>query len=133
MINATVERSEEVMKTYDIVRIDNMEYPYCIISTSYETPLTNLSQLTQDLSAYSSGFKVIFDFLLCSGNSTERFYEAFFDGEHFKENSFRIINLDKKSELRKLSCNHLNQHKEYLDQSVLNNFQKKMLEKGITI
>ncbi|KEQ25186.1 type II toxin-antitoxin system RnlB family antitoxin [Paenibacillus tyrfis] len=121
------------MKTYDLVQIENKEYPYFVISTSYETPLTQLSQLTQELSAYQNAFKIVFDFLLCSGNSSDRFYEAFFDGKELIKTSFKNLNLDKKNELRKFSCDYFRNHKDYLENSVLNTYQKKMLEKGIVI
>lgn len=121
------------MKTYEILQSPNKDYSYLVISTSYETPLTHMPQLIQDLSSYSDGFKVVFDFLLCSGNSSERFYEAFFDGKDLLSNSFKSLNIDKKSELRKSSCDYLKDHSEYLTNSVLNMHQIKMLEKGIVI
>lgn len=121
------------MKTYDILRTDMTEYPYFVISTSYETPLSNMENISQELSSFQNEFKIIFDFLLCSGNSSERFYEAFFDGKELKFNSFKNLNIDKKNKLRKISCEYLKEHSGYLENSVLNSHQIKMLEKGIVI
>ncbi|GFZ87311.1 hypothetical protein GCM10008018_36930 [Paenibacillus marchantiophytorum] len=120
------------MKNYDVLEIDNNEYKFFVISTSYETPLSYLTSINQELLPNYS-CKVIFDFLLCSGNSSDRFYEAYFDGHEVKKSSFKNLKVEKKDDLRKISSAYLMEHKDYLNNSVLSSIQINMLSRGISI
>ena len=122
------------MKRYDIKKIEYNEYKVIIFSTSYETPLQDINEISKELcSNIQPKAKVIFDLLLNMGNNSERFAEAFFDGFEFAKTSFKYIDVDKKSEIRKLSSTYFKSNSDLLDNSILSSVQKKMLVKGMTI
>ena len=127
-------RSEHTMKTYDIIRIENEDYKFIVFSTTYESPLAYAEEISKDLSYYNiKEAKVIFDMLLNMGNESDRFTEAYFDGNKFDISSFKSIDVSKKSKLRKISCNYFKTNMELLEYSILNSMQKKMLAHGLTI
>lgn len=121
------------MKAYKVVNINKDDYKYLVLSTSFETPLTYLEEIDEELAHCDGKYKVIFDLLLSIGNTSERFIEAMFDGESLIKTSFDYIEISKQSELRKLTTQILKENSDLLENSVLNSFQKKMLSKGITI
>ena len=122
------------MKKYNILKINNENYKIIIFSNSYETPFLYLENIIEELKEQNlSACKVIFDMLLCRGNTTERYTEAIFNGEQFVDSSFKYVKIDKKSELRKIALNIIESNSLVLDNSVLTSLQKKMINKGIAI
>ena len=124
------------MKRYDIkVFINRDNNDICMIfSTSYLSPLKFVADIENELShMYNQGIEVIFDFFLSSGNNSERFAKAYFDGRSFVKSSFEYIKVEKNADLRKLSVQYYKNSKEELDFAFLNNVQKKMILSEIAI
>lgn len=122
------------MNEYNILKINNEDYKVIIFSNSYETPLLYLEDISNELKAQNlSNCKVVFDMLLCRGNTTERYTEAIFDGEQFVNSSFKYIKVDKKNELRKIALDFFKSDISMLENSILTSLQRKMINKGIAI
>lgn len=122
------------MNEYNILKINNEDYKVIIFSNSYETPLLYLEDISNELKAQNlSNCKVVFDMLLCRGNTTERYTEAIFDGERFVNSSFKYIKVDKKNELRKIALDFFKSDISMLENSILTSLQRKMINKGIAI
>lgn len=122
------------MNGYNILKVNNEDYKVIIFSNSYETPLLYLENISEDLKLQNiSNCKVVFDMLLCKGNTTERYTEAIFDGEKFLDSSFKYIKVDKKNELRKIALDFIKSNTSILDDSILTSLQIKMINKGIVI
>lgn len=122
------------MNEYNILKINNEDYKVIIFSNSYETPLLYLEDISNELKAQNlSNCKVVFDMLLCRGNTTERYTEAIFDGERFVNSSFKYIKVDKKNELRKIALDFFKSNISILENSILTSLQRKMINKGIAI
>ena len=77
--------------------------------------------------------KVLFDMILCRGNTSDRFIEFKIDSNMLVKSSMSILKIGKKNNIRKLSTNILNSNKEMLENSILTSIQKKMILKGIAI
>lgn len=122
------------MNKYNILKINNEDYKVIIFSNSYETPLLYLEDISNELKAQNlSNCKVVFDMLLCRGNTTERYTEAIFDGERFVNSSFKYVKVDKKNELRKIALDFFKSDISILENSILTSLQRKMINKGIAI
>lgn len=122
------------MKEYNILKVNNDDYKVIIFSTSYETPLLYLEDISNELKSQNlSNCKVIFDMLLCKGNTTERYTEAIFDGKQFIKSSFKYVKVGKKDELRRISLNFFKSNILVLNNSILTSLQIKMINKGIVI
>lgn len=121
------------MKRYEISVLD--EEKKCVIfSTTYISPLDFIKDIENDLkSIVNYSLEVIFDFLLSSGNSKERFGKINYTGSEFDMKSFQFIKVPQKNDLRNVSVNYYRNKDENLDNSILTSIQKKMIKKGIAI
>lgn len=119
---------------YKIKKININNYKVIIFGLSHESPLLYLDDISKELKFQNIYIcKVVFDMLLCNGNTTERYIEAVFNGEQFVDTSFKYIKVDKKNELRKIALDIINSDKSILENSILTLLQKKMINKGIKI
>ena len=122
------------MNDYKIVSIDSDEYDVIIFSEEQRHPLSNLEEIELELMKLNlKNNKVLFDMILCRGNTSDRFIEFKIDGNKLIKSSMSILEIGKKHNIRKLSANILNDNKEMLENSILTSIQKKMILKGIAI
>ena len=124
------------MKRYDIRSFYTNENKkqYIVFSTSYISPLKFIKEIEEELSnQVNTEIEVIFDLLLSSGNSKERYGKAIYDGEQFNRESFQYINVLKTDILRRFSAKYYEKRNDFLDNSILNSILKKMLCNGICI
>ncbi|SUY46516.1 Uncharacterised protein [Clostridium putrefaciens] len=122
------------MKDYKIVLINNEEYSVIIYSEARRHPLDNIKQIEEDLREMKlKSEKILFDMILCRGNTTDRFIQCRFNGNSLVTSSMEVLNLNKKHNIRKLSTNYLVTDREKVENSILTSIQKKMILKGITI
>ena len=122
------------MNDYKIISIDNDEYDVIIFSEEQRHPLSNLEEIEKELMKLNlKNNKVLFDIILCRGNTSDRFIEFKIDSNMLVKSSMSILKIGKKNNIRKLSTNILNSNKEMLENSILTSIQKKMILKGIAI
>jgi len=124
------------MKRYDIkvINKDNDKDICMIFSTSYISPLKFTADIEKELShIYNQRIEVVFDFFLSSGNSSERFAKACFDGRSFIKSSFEYIKVEKNDDLRRLSAQYYKDSNGEVDFTFLSEIQKKMIFSGIAI
>ena len=121
------------MKKYEITVLRE-ENQYIIFSTTYISPLDFIKDIEKDMKdIVNYNVEVVFDFLLSSGNSKERFGKINYNSNGFDMRSFEFINVPKKNKLREISANYYKDKNENLDNSILTTIQKKMIKKGIVI
>jgi len=72
----------------------------------------------------------VIDQILHVGNTNKRFMAFEYNGSEIKSGSF--VSIRKKSDIRKLSCDFLNEAG-LADSPVLTSVQARMIKKGITI
>ena len=122
------------MKDYKIVSINYSEYKVMIFSEEIEHPLSNIKEIEKDLENMNlKNYKVIFDMILCRGNTKDRFIECIFDGHYLQENSMEVLTVNKKHDIRKISTKFLSNNRELVENSILTSVQQRMILKGIVI
>lgn len=122
------------MCQFKIVPLEKELYDAIIFSESYESPLAYLDEVTEEIKKqHMTNVKILFDVLLSMGNTSERFIEAFFDGEAFDLESFQVVEVKKDDTLRQFCTNFFFENSELLEYSILTPIQKELLKKGITI
>lgn len=122
------------MCQFKIVPLEKELYDAIVFSESYESPLAYLDEVTEEIKKqHMTNVKILFDVLLCMGNTSERFIEAFFDGEAFNLDSFRVVEVKKNDTLRQFCTSFFFENSELLEYSILTPVQKELLKKGITI
>lgn len=122
------------MKNYKIVSINCLEYEVMIYSEEIEHPLSNLKEIEKDLENMNlKNYKVLFDMILCRGNTRERFMECIFDGHYLQKSTMSVLTVNKKHEIRKISTEFLVNNRQLVENSILTSIQKRMILKGIAI
>lgn len=120
------------MKEYDIIKLENQNVILVLIRTC-ESPFEYLPEISDDLKKLNYSGKVIFDEMLHSGNTDERFISCIFEDGGFAAESFQFIAVKKKAPIRKFLCDYLQSEKEYLHSSGLTSSQQKLIEKNFVI
>lgn len=130
------------MKTYEIINaLETTEIKEdsrpIVMATTYKDPLENINvinQIENDLRelVITKG-KIMFDLLTSIGDNSERFSTIFFDGSKFNFTSYAVIQVSKKSDIRKSMTPFLNKLDNQLENTVLNSTQIKLIRNGLTI
>lgn len=124
------------MKRYDIKTFytDKNKKQYIIFSTSYISPLKYIKEIEKELLKQANEeVEVIFDLILSAGNSKERYGMAIYNGKQFDRKSFKYINISRTDKLRIFSTQYYAKYNSFVENSILNSIQKKMLCEGICI
>lgn len=99
-----------------------------VFATSYINPMDQKEILENDLRQIGVHGKILFDLLLSHGNTPDRFFEAFFNGEKISEESLKSMgSISKKIKEISLDFYHSQQH--FLENSVLSKSQKFLIKK----
>lgn len=88
-------------KYYRISKINDSSV--LILSTCYHSPTEQLANIEKELSKKGFHGKVIFDLLLTNGNSTQRFFETYFEKNSIDRTAFKNIveQIDKVKDISK--------------------------------
>ena len=116
------------MNKFELKELSALEYSYLLISKSFLSTLDELNCIEGNLKGKVYG-KVIIDLLLSNGLSSNRFMEAYYDGNKFDYSSFRIAN-NVSEDLKIISSEYYKNHPEEVRNSVLPNAHKFLILKG---
>jgi Antitoxin to bacterial toxin RNase LS or RnlA len=79
------------IKHYDLVRSEISDFPFIVFATTGTNPMSELTGIETELSSSRMACEILFDLLLSNGDTSNRFIAAYFDGIHFRSDSFKII------------------------------------------
>lgn len=119
-------------KPYEIIKCHDKKYSCIVIPTFRSNPLDQLDLLTSQLKEKQISGIILFDFILSSGNTEERYASILFDGGFFKI-TFKCISINKDDPIRKCSSDFLRAKIGYTDVSMLSNSQISLLKAGYDI
>ena len=121
------------MENYIIKKIDQDSFEYLVFGTSVESPLFSIQEIA-DYIKETKDVKVLFDQLLQTGNSENRFLMICFKNGVFDFNSASCISYkDVSNFIKKQISDFLKQNPKILEYSILLSEQKKIIEEGGTI
>ncbi|WP_291560738.1 MULTISPECIES: type II toxin-antitoxin system RnlB family antitoxin [unclassified Clostridium] len=123
------------LKKYSYKLIDNIDVDYkpFIIELCCEPPTLLLNNIENDLRIKKIKGRILIDCLLYTGNSKDRFIEAYFNGTKFEDDSIKIVEVERGNKFRKITSDFLREEVEILDYSILTTVQKKLILKGLNI
>lgn len=124
-------KGDDGMNNYNIVKIKSNEI--LILLFTPESPFEYLSEISADLKEIGFSGLIILDTLLHSGNNEERFIGCKFKNNMLLKDSFEMLNIPKKDEIRRYLCDYLKNDLEYVELSSLATSQIRPLEKGCVI
>ena len=113
---------------YKIIKTTIDPYFHIIFSTGYINPMDQREALEKELKQIGVQGKILFDLLLSHGNTPDRFFEAFFNGEKISEESLKSTgSISKKIKEISIDFYHSQQH--FLENSVLSKTQKFLIRR----
>jgi hypothetical protein len=121
------------MSNFEILEMNDEKYSMLVVMKTYEAPFLFLDEIAEILKEQQFRGAILIDELMHSGNNEERFIKGFFDGENFDNNEFSFEVIDRRSEVRKYSCELLKKDPDIIDYSILNEAQKSLINKGVYI
>lgn len=110
------------MKNYHLQLSERIIY-----SVSYISPLEGFGNIEKELKGKYKG-RIIFDLLLCNGNTSDRFISVYFNGSNFNINKIGIIKPS--NVILKRSLRFYNKHLDYVSNSVLTKMQRFCIKKN---
>lgn len=125
-------------KVYHVEKSNIIDFDYIVYSTESENILMYIDAISDqinELSNYSTAkTEILFDTLLYSSNSPDRFIRATHDNLSFVSSSFEILMVPKQSSIRYHSQEFFSKNDYIIHRSfILNSVQKKIILKGIPI
>lgn len=121
-----------MMENVVIEFLNDSSYFAILTTLSSEDPVDLLKDFKADNYLKFSG-KVIVDNILHAGNNSDRFMELCCDNGKIDYNSLNFVEIARKDALRIKANNTLRQYPYIVNNSILNNSQKKLLLHGVSI
>jgi hypothetical protein len=128
------------MKTnhfYHLKESQVKNYDFIVYTIKGENVLNHLSEIEKEIETKAqmrAQFLVLFDTLLYSNNTEERFLCAQYKKNKFDMGSFKFVYISKKDKIRKQSLDFFKSNIRYVEKStLLNSVQKKIILKGLPI
>ena len=119
---------------FRIVELELDKYMAIVYSCSYDSPLSYLLDIEKQIRELCIGDGyILFDTLLSKGNISTRFFEAKFEDGKFVKSSFQNIEITKKSEIRKKASEFYRESGINLNNSLLTEVQKRIINKGLAL
>lgn len=121
------------MQDYNLININDEKFKGMIMSTSFDDPLDKLTEFVEELKEKRISGYIVIDMLLILGNSFNRYFEIYFDGQNFNPGTLKIVSVKKHNNIRKMSSEYYKNNESYLNNSVLSNTVKRLITSGYII
>lgn len=119
------------MKKYNLIKINEDEYTYFIISLTYESILDYIEEIENELMIEKKIRLILIDQLLTTGNNKNRFISC--EYQNGKIRLFTAKNVDCKENIRKISSQILKEKYNLIENSILTKYQKQKIKEGRAI
>lgn len=103
-----------------------------VYSLGFDSPMNHLQSIEIDLHKKGEQGDIIFDLLLANGNTTDRYYKAFFDGNKLIESSIKKM-VTPSTTIQEQSLSFYHQKQKYLKNSMLNKAQRFLIRKKVAL
>ncbi|MFS0820901.1 type II toxin-antitoxin system RnlB family antitoxin [Bacillus sp. 1P02SD] len=120
------------MKNVVIELLNDSSYFALLTTLSSDSPINTIKNFENENGFECSG-RVLVDSILHSGNNSDRFIELFCENGKINYSSFSFVQIERKNELRVKANDTLRKYPQIINNSILNNSQKKLLLHGISI
>jgi hypothetical protein len=120
------------MENVVIENLNDSSYSALLTTLSSDSPINTIRNFETENEFECAG-KLLIDNILHSGNNSDRFIELLCENGKINYNSLNFIQIERKNELRIKANNTLRKYPHIINNSILNNSQKKLLLNGISI
>lgn len=118
---------------YEIIKDNCSNYECIVIPIAVTNPLENIEALISQLNQqHIHSGSIIFDFIMSSGNTKERYARVLYDNG-FINNSFQYIEIASNDPIRKMCSNYLLKRVDEGKVTMLNGSQLSLLKNGYSL
>jgi hypothetical protein len=121
------------VKDFEIINLQESKYAALVIMKTHMAPLQYMSEIAESLAHMKIKGLILIDELMHSGNNEDRFIVTNFNGDKFDRTSMAFAKIEKRSEIRRISCEYLSKELDMIEYSILSNNQKEMICRGLYI
>lgn len=104
-------------KLYEIKKIEDRLYTYLVIANSYESPLDVLDEISNEIEVENC--TILFDMLLRTGLSYNRYLSINFQDKTFDRKSIKIVDNAISNEIKNNVIEILNENIKVVEDSIL--------------
>lgn len=115
------------MKNFEIIKLNNCEYDYLVIATTYISPIATLTDVQNELTNESG--RIIFDLTLINGTSSNRYISASFENGIFNRQSFDAVKVIE-SNVEHISLDFFVHHPDLVENGTIPNALRSLLVAG---
>lgn len=116
------------MNKFQILKLHDEPYDFLVIATSYENPLSSLSEIEKEINVDEA--KLLFDLTLINGTKKNRYIECHYQSGTNSHLSCSLVDsID--DYIRSLSYNYFAQNEDVVQRSVIPNSLKFLLKSGM--
>lgn len=119
-----------MQNNYAIQPVKTLNFSYMVFSLSYQSPLDEHQKLEIDLKNRTFAGPILFDMLICFGDSFNRFICINFNGEKFDFESLKIVD-PISAEIKIISSDFYNKNFELINPYTLSRQQLYKIHHGI--
>lgn len=118
---------------FEVFQTEEPGFRIVIAMKTCEAPLRYVSEIEKNLKTFNYQGSVLIDQLLHSGNTSERFISARFDGERFEATSFKFTSVQRRHQVRQYMNSILRNNPESIHVTLLSDAQKRLILAGLDI
>lgn len=119
--------------SYEIIKENCNSYECIVIPIAATNPLENIETLIPQLvQAQIHSGSIIFDFIMSSGNTKDRYARVLYD-DGFISNSFQYVEIPPNDPIRRVCSNYLLKRAEEGKATMLSSSQLALLKKGYSL
>ena len=118
------------MKNFELIKLNNSEYDYLVIATTYISPISTLTDVQNELREKAG--RIIFDLTLINGASSNRYISASFEKGIVNRRSFgveKVIDHD----IEQISLDFFVHHADLVENGTIPNSLKSLLVAGVCV
>ncbi len=116
---------------YQLLKSNDSEYRYVSVSTDFARPDDYMEKLERDLQKLNYKGQIAFDLLLSNGIRDNRYFCAYFNGEHIVSSSFSRLSVIKTT-ISELTTHFYQENFNLVSKNkVLSKPQKFLIKKGL--
>ncbi|MGF3076879.1 type II toxin-antitoxin system RnlB family antitoxin [Facklamia sp. P12955] len=116
------------MKNYQILKLNNEQFDFLVIATSYKNPLSYIDEISNEIATDKA--KILFDLTLINGMKSNRYiYFNFHKGENYWESCSMVKDIDER--ISNISRDYFFNNKDIVERSVIPDALKFLLKAGM--
>ncbi|MEY8392383.1 type II toxin-antitoxin system RnlB family antitoxin [Lachnospiraceae bacterium 45-W7] len=118
------------MNNFELIKLNNSEYDYLVIATTYISPISTLTDIENELTEKSG--KIIFDLTLINATSSNRYVSASIEDGIVNRRSFDVVKAIEPN-VERISLDFFVHHADLVENGTIPGALKSLLSAGVCV